>query len=80
MYEYVQNKHACPTDVVGKWSPIKWPVHFYIIPWALTITPINSASLTAERSYLAFTHLCTSAIVLKREQVRGTDGYYYVNK
>ena len=35
----------------------------------LAITPINSVSLIAERCYLAFTHLCTSAIVLKWEQM-----------
>ena len=33
------------------------------------ITPINSASLTVKRCYSAFTHLCTSAIVLKGEQM-----------
>ena len=35
------------------------------IPWTLAITPINSASLTAERCYPSHTSLCTSAIIVK---------------
>ena len=35
----------------------------------IAIASINSASLKAERCYLAFTHWCTAAIVLKQEQM-----------
>ena len=65
--------NRCYTTVyIAIWSPIKWPVHYdnsAIAPNNLAIAPINSASLTAERCYSAFTHLCTSAIVMKQEQM-----------
>ena len=35
----------------------------------IAIASINSASLKGKSCYLAFTHLCTAAIVLKQEQM-----------
>ena len=61
MYEYVVNKHACPTDVtlqsVAVWHP-KSDLFTITIPRTSAITPINSVSLTAERCYWAFAHMC----------------------